>query len=97
MLLADLIARFEDEAVAEATALAIGDLAMLAELRQQAGASGVSIGAYMALATRRYAEEAPDEEWVTLLGLMAREQDPGAVFLKRAFDYVRRIDGRPAR
>jgi hypothetical protein len=97
MLLGDLIARFDDEAVAEETALTIGDLAMLAELRERAGASGLSVGAYMAIAARRYAEEAPDDEWVTLLGLMARGQDPGAIFLRRAFDYVRRVDGRTGR
>lgn len=88
MLLGDLIARFDDEAVAEEAVLAIGDLAMLAVLREQAAESGLGIGACMAAATRRYAAEASDEEWLTLIGLMARTQDPGAVYLRRAVAYA---------
>lgn len=84
MLLGELIARFNDEAVAEEAVLAIGDLAMLAALRERAAATGTSVGACLAEAARRYATEASDEEWITLIGTMSRAQDPGAVFLRRA-------------
>ncbi len=90
MLLGDLISRFSDEAVAEETVLAIGDLAMLAALREQSAETGLGIGAYMAAAARRYASEASDEEWITLMGVMGRAPDPGAAYLKRAFTYVSR-------
>jgi hypothetical protein len=88
VLLGDLIARFKDEAVAAETVLAIGDLAMLAALREQAAATGLDIGACIAAAVRRYASHASDEEWITLMGLMGRAQDPGAVYLKRAVVYA---------
>jgi hypothetical protein len=87
MLLGDLIARFDDEAVAEEAVLAIGDLAMLATLREQAAATGLGVGACMATAARRYAAEASDEEWITLLGVMGKAEDPGAAYLKRALAY----------
>ena len=90
MLLGDLISRFSDEAVAEETVLALGDLAMLAALRERSAETGLEIGAYMAAAARRYASEASDEEWITLMGVMGKASDPGAVYLTRAFAYVSR-------
>ena len=88
MLLGDLIARFDDEAVAEEAVLALGDLAVLAALRERAAAMGLPIGACMAAAARRYADHASEEEWVTLLGQMGQAQDPGAVYLRRALAYA---------
>jgi hypothetical protein len=55
MLLGDLIARFADETVAEEAILGLSDLALLAELRAQAQASGLDLGAYAAAAVNRYA------------------------------------------
>jgi hypothetical protein len=89
MLLGDLIARFDDAAVAEETVLAIGDIALLAGLREQAAMTGRGLGACMADAARRYAAEASEEEWITLIGAMGRTKDPGAVYLKRVFAYGR--------
>jgi hypothetical protein len=87
MLLGDLIARFDDEAVAEEAILVLGDLAMLSGLRDQAASNGLSIGAYVAAAARRYAAAASDEEWITLLGVMGKSQDPGAAYLQRALSH----------
>ncbi len=36
---------------------------------------------------QRYTNEANDEEWVTLIGLMNRTDDPSAICLKRAFEH----------
>jgi hypothetical protein len=89
VLLGDLIARCSDETVAEEIVMSMGDLAMLATLRDQSEMSGTGIGACMAAAARRYAAEASNEEWITLIGLMGKTTDPGAVFLKRALAYSR--------
>jgi len=35
---------------------------------------------------QQYATEASDEEWITLMGLIGRTNDPGRICLKRAFD-----------
>jgi hypothetical protein len=85
MLLGDLLARFEDETVASETILRLGDLSLVASLRERAEAAGVTLGAYAAGTVRRFAAEASDETWITLMGALARADDPGAVCLKHAF------------
>jgi len=85
MLLGDLLNAFDDEAVAAETILRVGDVALIAAMRKQAEAHGLSLGAFAAATVRRYADEASDEEWATLIGQMGRADDPGAVCLRRAF------------
>lgn len=88
MLLGDLLARLSDDSIATETVLAFDDLPLLARLRERATAGGMTLGAYAAAAVRRYAEEASDQEWVTLMGALGRARDPGAVCMRRAFAYV---------
>lgn len=45
---------------------------------------------------QRYANGASDEEWMTMLGLMARADDPGQVLLRRALKAGVRHDPRLA-
>jgi hypothetical protein len=90
MLLGDILARFDTQSFAEETVLALGDLNLLARMRAQAEAGGESLGEFAQNAVRRFAAEASDEDWVTLLGALARASDPGAVCLKAAFDHVTR-------
>ncbi len=84
MLLGDLLARFTDETIVEETLVGMGDLALLSTLRDRASAEGDTLGAYAASAMRRYAAQASDEEWVTLMGAMNGAGDPGAICLRRA-------------
>jgi hypothetical protein len=88
MLLGDLLNRFEDEGVAAETILRVGDLAMIATMKRNAKALGLTLGGYASQAVRQYADGASDEEWTTLIGQMGRTDDPSAVFLKRAFAQV---------
>jgi hypothetical protein len=60
-------------------------------LREEAAANGETLGAFAQTALQRFAAEAGDEDWVTLLGALARADDPAAVCLKRALTYV--LDG----
>jgi hypothetical protein len=90
MLLGDLLRRFEDEASAEEALLAVGDLALLASLQEQARASGIGIGALAAGAVRRYSAQAPDEEWITLMGALSASANPAATCLRRAVAFVSR-------
>jgi len=85
MLLGDLLGSFDDETVAAETILRVGDLALIAAMRRQADALGLSLGSYASMLVRRYADSASDEEWTTLIGQMGRAEDPGAICLKRAF------------
>jgi hypothetical protein len=84
MVLGDLLARFGDESSAAETVLGVGGLSLLAALRTGADAEGLGLGAFAAMAVRRYAEEASNEEWVTLMGELGQSADPGLAFIKRA-------------
>ena len=58
----------------------LGDLLARFETPSFAG-----LGAFAQDAMRRFAAGATNEEWVTLLGALARASDPGAVCLTFAF------------
>ncbi|MBI5262212.1 MAG: hypothetical protein HY852_10410 [Bradyrhizobium sp.] len=87
-MLGDLLASLTDETTAVETILGAGDLALLTAVREQAAAAGVELAAYVSQTVRHYANEATDEEWITLMGAINRSPDPGATCLKRAFEYV---------
>jgi hypothetical protein len=88
MLLGDLLGRFDDENVAQEAVLALGDLTLIARLRKAADADGAAFGSFAAGAVRRYAAEASDEEWTTLMGVLSRAPDPGSACLRRALAHV---------
>lgn len=84
MLLGDILARFDSPSFAEETVLSLGDLNLLARMRAQAEAEGESLGEFARNAVQRFAAQASDEEWVTMIGALARTDDPGSVCLKFA-------------
>ena len=88
MQLGDLLASLSDETAATEAILSVNDLSLLTAVRQRAQADGLDLPAYVAGTVRRYASEATDEEWITLMGLLNRAPDPGAVCLKRALEYA---------
>ncbi len=90
MLLGDVLANFDDEAFAAETVLRVGDVGLLARMQKQAEEEGETLGSFARAAVQRFAAQADDEAWVSLLGALAPTQDPGAVCLTRAFAYVSR-------
>ena len=88
MVLGDVLARLTNESTAIEAILSAGDLTLLAAVQEQAAADEVDLAAYVTQMVQRYANEASDEEWVTLMGMLNRSQDPGAICLKRAFEYT---------
>jgi hypothetical protein len=87
-MLGDILARLTDETTAVETIVATGDLTLLAAAREHAAAEGLDLAACVTQTVQRYTNEASDEEWVTLIGLLNRSNDPGATCLKRAFAYA---------
>lgn len=83
MLLGDVIAKFEDEAFVNETLLALDDLALTAQVITAAEENNVSPGEFAAHSVARFVNGASDEEWLTLIGLMSRADNPGQVFLRR--------------
>ena len=89
-MLGDILAKLTDEATAVETILAAGDLTLLAAVKERAVTDGLALGACVVQTVQRYTNEANDEEWVTLIGLMNRTNDPAAICLKRAFEHALR-------
>jgi hypothetical protein len=89
-MLGDILARLTDETTAVETILATGDLTLLAALQERAAAEGIDLAACVTQTVQRYTNEASDEEWITLIGLLNWSQNPGATCLKRAFTYASR-------
>ena len=87
-MLGDLLAKLTYETTAVETLLQLGDLTILETARGRANAEGIDLAACVTQTVQRYASTASDEEWVTLMGLLNRSQDPGATCLKRAFAYA---------
>lgn len=93
-MLGDILARLTDETTAIETILGTGDLPLLAAVQERAAAEGVDLATYVAEKVRGYTSQASDEEWVTVMGLLNRSQDPGGIILKRAFAYAMNGTGR---
>ena len=89
-MLGDILARLTDETTAVETILGAGDLTLLAVVKERAAAEGLNLAACVTHTVQRYTHEASDEEWVTLIGLMNRANDPGTLCLKRAFEHAQR-------
>jgi hypothetical protein len=83
-MLGDFLTNLSDEATATEAILRSGNLQLLTAAREQPAAEGLVLGAYITQAVQRYANEASDEEWITLIGLLNRAPDPGAACLQRA-------------
>ena len=66
--------------------LGVGDLKLLAAMRQFAQAEGLDLAAYARAAVQRYTAQASDEEWLTMMGQIGGTTDPGLIYLKRAFE-----------
>jgi hypothetical protein len=87
MLLGDLLVSLHDSLVAERTLASLDDLVLATRVTEKAIAAGVPLGIFAAEKVDDYASTADDEEWTTVIGLMARSDDPGAVLLKRALSH----------
>lgn len=89
-MLGDLLANLTDETTALETILSAGDLKLVTAAQELAAADGLDLGSYVIQTVQRYTNEASDEEWVTLMGLLNRSQDPGTTCLKRALEHALR-------
>ncbi|MBX3513405.1 MAG: hypothetical protein KF826_09830 [Xanthobacteraceae bacterium] len=88
MLLGDILKTFSNEAVATEYLVSLGNMPLVLRLRELANAEGESLGEFTSAAVQRYASEASEEEWLTLLGLLSRAADPAEVCLRRALEYT---------
>lgn len=87
-MVGDILSKLNDETTAVETILGTGDLALLAAVRERASSEDMGFAACVTQTVQRYAAQAADEEWVTLMGMLNRSQDPAATCLRRAFEYT---------
>jgi hypothetical protein len=86
MLLGDLIASLDNEYVAEEVLVGLGDLALLRCANDAAREDDLDVGSFLSIAVRRYLNQAPPDEWTSLMSAMERSDHPASALLKRALN-----------
>ena len=77
MQLGEIIRNFSEEARANEALLACNDLVLLARIGEMAGRLDETIAEYAAAAVRRFANLASSEDWLALMNVIERADDPG--------------------
>jgi hypothetical protein len=90
MLLGDVIAELDDEAAAMEMLLSLGDLALVTRVEEAAVQHAVTPGEFAAQAVALFSNQASDEDWVSLIGVMGQTTDPGQVCLKKMVEFALR-------
>jgi hypothetical protein len=88
MMLGDMLAGLADDAQATELIFGLDDLQLFVAVRARSEAEGVDLASYAREAVQCYAALAADEEWITLMGLIGRADDPARTCLRRAFQFV---------
>lgn len=78
MQLGEIIRGFENEARAAETLIACGDIVLLARVDAAASRFDEQLGEYASGAVRRFANLASSEDWLGLMTVLERANDPGA-------------------
>jgi hypothetical protein len=82
-MLGNIIAQLHDDAFVQESVAGLGDLVLLARLRQAAEAAGTSVGEAATDAVGRFVQHAGDEQWLALVTAASRAPDPAAACLHR--------------
>ncbi|PTM42883.1 hypothetical protein [Bosea sp. 124] len=96
MQLGVLLTRLSDESDAAVALDALGDLVLLAEIQAMGEQHDETPGEYVANASRRYAAQAGDEDWLALMTAIERADDPGRVVLGKMLRWALARDAAPA-
>jgi len=81
MQLGNIIAMLDDDTVATEYLLGCGDVTLLLDVANVASRFNETPGEYASGAVRRFASSAGDEDWLALVGVLARSDDPGRACL----------------
>ncbi len=92
MQLGDIIRNLSDEAQASEALLSCNDIALVARVGVAAQRYEESVGDYAAGAVRRFANLAGSEDWLALMNVIERAQDPGLEVLAHMVDWSLRQD-----
>jgi len=76
-MLGETVKRLAEPGVAEAALIEAGELALLSRVEDAAAGMGTSSGELAAFVARRWLAAAGDEDWLRLIGVMGRSDQPG--------------------
>ena len=83
MLLGDLMTRLQSDAGATLALETLGDIVLLSEVSAMGARFDEAPGAYVTGAAARFANSASDEDWLSLVAVIEKGQDPAREALAR--------------
>jgi hypothetical protein len=96
MQLGEIIRTFGEEARADEALLACNDIVLFARVGEAAGRYEETVGEYAAGAVRRFANLAGSEDWLGLMNVVERTDDPGIGCLLYMVNWSLKQDEAPA-
>ena len=96
MQLGEIIRSFSEEAPANEALLACSDIVLLARVGVTASRYDETIGEYASGAVRRFANLAANEDWLGLMNVVERADDPGLGCLTYMVNWSLKQDEAPA-
>ena len=91
MMLGELIADLENEAVAEAALLALGDLVLIAAANERAARDGETVGAVVGNAVGTFIGTAGPDAWMAAMRAASDSAAPGAACLEVMLKHTLRV------
>ncbi len=96
MQLGEIIRGFSEEAAASEALLACNDIVLFARVGEAAAHFDETVGEYAAGAVRRFANLAVSEDWLGLMNVVERADDPGIGCLTYMVNWSLKQDETPA-
>jgi len=97
MQLGEIIKAFSEDAAASEALLALNDIALFAQVQHAAAQFEETTGEYAAGSVRRFANLASSEDWLSLMNIIERAQDPGTDCLGFMVKWSLKQDATPAK
>jgi hypothetical protein len=88
MILGDVLRELEDPQLVAAALKQFTDPDLIAQAEKKAAAHGETLGEYASASVRLFSNAANDDDWVAMMGAMARTEDPGAICLRRMLEWA---------
>ena len=95
MLLGDLIKQLQTEDHASIVLERIGDLSLFARMQDMAAQHEEAPGEYACGAASRFANRASDEDWLSLMNIIERTDDPATSCLRHMIEWSLKDDAKP--
>ena len=92
MLLGALLEKLNDQAFAVEAVLSLGDLGLLMRVEKMAAENNLDVGEVVSQSVHNFTAHADADQWVQLMSVINRSDDPGGAALKRMLETALRHD-----